>query len=166
MVELRSLNRVYQRGQQRIEVLHHIDLDVAQGEFVALMGPSGSGKTALLNVIGGLDSQTEGRLVVAGERICQLGQGTLARWRAAHVGFVVSVRRRPVDFSLPFAEAVQSWGSCWPAHGARRRLISGRTSSITASSTMVLTGAASRRSSSCAVVSPSRPTSATRTFLP
>jgi putative ABC transport system ATP-binding protein len=79
---------VYQRGRQRIEVLHHIDLDVAPGEFVALMGPSGSGKTTLLNLIGGLDSPTEGTLAVAGERIDQLGQGALARWRATHVGFV------------------------------------------------------------------------------
>ena len=69
-------------------MLHHIDLDVAPGEFVALMGPSGSGKTTLLNLIGGLDTPTEGTLSVAGERIDQLGQGALARWRAAHVGFV------------------------------------------------------------------------------
>ena len=88
LVEIRSLSKVYQRGRQRIEVLHHIDLDVAPGEFVALMGPSGSGKTTLLNLIGGLDSPTEGTLAVAGERIDQLGQGALARWRAAHVGFV------------------------------------------------------------------------------
>ena len=88
LVEIRSLSKVYQRGRQRIEVLHHINLDVAQGEFVALMGPSGSGKTTLLNLIGGLDTPTEGTLSVAGERIDELGQGALARWRAAHVGFV------------------------------------------------------------------------------
>ena len=88
LVEIRSLSKVYQRGRQRIEVLHHIDLEVAPGEFVALMGPSGSGKTTLLNLIGGLDSPTEGTLAVAGERIDRLGQGALARWRATHVGFV------------------------------------------------------------------------------
>ena len=88
LVQIRSLSKVYQRGRQRIEVLHHINLDVVQGEFVALMGPSGSGKTTLLNLIGGLDSPTEGTLAVAGERIDQLGQGALARWRATHVGFV------------------------------------------------------------------------------
>ena len=88
LVEIRSLSKVYVRGRQRIEVLHHIDLDVAEGEFVALMGPSGSGKTTLLNLIGGLDSPTDGTLVVAGERIERLAQGALARWRAAHVGFV------------------------------------------------------------------------------
>ena len=88
LVQIRSLSKVYQRGRQRIEVLHHIDLEVAPGEFVALMGPSGSGKTTLLNLIGGLDSPTEGTLAVAGERIDRLGQGALARWRATHVGFV------------------------------------------------------------------------------
>ena len=88
LVEIRSLSKVYERGRQRIEVLHHIDMDVQEGDFVALMGPSGSGKTTLLNLIGGLDSPTEGSLTVAGERIERLTQGQLARWRAAHVGFV------------------------------------------------------------------------------
>ncbi len=88
LVEIRNLSKVYQRGKQRLEVLHHIDLEVAQGDFVALMGPSGSGKTTLLNLIGGLDSPTEGEITVAGERIERLGEGALARWRAAHVGFV------------------------------------------------------------------------------
>jgi len=88
LVEIRNLSKVYQRGKQRIEVLHHINLQVAQGDFVALMGPSGSGKTTLLNLIGGLDSATEGEITVAEKRIDRLGQGQLARWRAANVGFV------------------------------------------------------------------------------
>ena len=88
LVEIENLSKVYERGKQRLEVLHHINLEVAQGDFVALMGPSGSGKTTLLNLIGGLDSPTDGRIAVAGKRIDQLGQGQLARWRAGHVGFV------------------------------------------------------------------------------
>jgi putative ABC transport system ATP-binding protein len=88
LVEIANLSKVYQRGRQKIEVLHHINLTVTQGDFVALMGPSGSGKTTLLNLIGGLDSPTDGTITVAGERIDQLGQGALARWRATHVGFV------------------------------------------------------------------------------
>jgi putative ABC transport system ATP-binding protein len=88
LVEIRNLSKVYVRGKQKLEVLHHVDLDIAQGDFLALMGPSGSGKTTLLNLIGGLDSPTEGTLTVAGERIDRLGQSQLARWRAAHVGFV------------------------------------------------------------------------------
>ncbi|MGH8142764.1 MAG: ABC transporter ATP-binding protein [Steroidobacteraceae bacterium] len=76
------------RGKQKLEVLHHVNLDIAQGDFLALMGPSGSGKTTLLNLIGGLDSPTEGTITVAGQRIDQLGQSQLARWRASKVGFV------------------------------------------------------------------------------
>jgi putative ABC transport system ATP-binding protein len=69
-------------------VLHNINLDIQQGEFLALMGPSGSGKSTLLNLIGGLDSPTEGIIAVSRKRIDQLSEGELARWRAAHVGFV------------------------------------------------------------------------------
>ena len=58
LIEIRDLSKVYERGKQKVEVLHHIDLDVEQGDFLALMGPSGSGKTTLLNLIGGLDVPT------------------------------------------------------------------------------------------------------------
>ncbi|MGH8181143.1 MAG: ABC transporter ATP-binding protein [Steroidobacteraceae bacterium] len=88
LVEIRSLSKVYVRGKQKLEVLHHVDLDIGKGDFLALMGPSGSGKTTLLNLIGGLDSPTEGTLAVGGKRIDRLGQSELARWRASNVGFV------------------------------------------------------------------------------
>src|SRR6201995_3192541 len=88
LVEIRKLSKVYERGKEKIEVLHHVDLDIEKGDFLALMGPSGSGKTTLLNLIGGLDSPTEGTLSVAGRRIDDLGEGALAKWRAANVGFV------------------------------------------------------------------------------
>jgi len=88
LVEIRNLSKVYVRGKQKLEVLHHVNLDIAQGDFLALMGPSGSGKTTLLNLIGGLDSPTDGTITVAGQRIDRLGQSELARWRAGHVGFV------------------------------------------------------------------------------
>ena len=88
LVEIRNLSKTYERGKQRVEVLHHIDLDIEEGDFVALMGPSGSGKTTLLNLIGGLDSPTDGRIAVGGERIESLGEDALAKWRASNVGFV------------------------------------------------------------------------------
>ncbi len=88
LVEIRNVSKVYERGRQKVEVLHHIDLDIAKGEFLALMGPSGSGKTTLLNLIGGLDSPTEGSIAVGGERIDRLGEGALAKWRAGNVGFI------------------------------------------------------------------------------
>ena len=91
LVEIRNVSKVYTRGTQKVEVLHHIDLDIAKGDFLALMGPSGSGKTTLLNLIGGLDSPTEGSVTVAGQRIDKLGQGALSKWRASNVGFIFQV---------------------------------------------------------------------------
>ena len=88
LIEIRDLSKIYQRGKQRLEVLHHIDLDVEQGDFLALMGPSGSGKTTLLNLIGGLDLPSGGSISVGGRRIDELGATALAKWRAATVGFV------------------------------------------------------------------------------
>ncbi|NCC29861.1 MAG: ATP-binding cassette domain-containing protein, partial [Gammaproteobacteria bacterium] len=55
LVAIRGVSKVYERGRQRIEVLHHVDLDIPDGDFLALMGPSGSGKSTLLNMIAGLD---------------------------------------------------------------------------------------------------------------
>ncbi|MDF3980545.1 ABC transporter ATP-binding protein [Luteibacter sp. PPL201] len=88
LIEINDLSKVYERGRQKVEVLHGVNLAIAEGDFLALMGPSGSGKTTLLNLIGGLDTPTGGSLSVAGERIDRMSGGQLARWRAAHVGFV------------------------------------------------------------------------------
>ena len=88
LIEIRDLSKVYERGKQKVEVLHHINLNINEGDFLALMGPSGSGKTTLLNLVGGLDTPTGGSIAVAGQRIDQLGAGALARWRASNVGFV------------------------------------------------------------------------------
>ena len=88
LVQLRNLTKTYERGKQKVEVLHHIDLDIAKGEFVALMGPSGSGKTTLLNLIGGLDSPTQGTIVVGEDTISALSEDALARWRSSNVGFI------------------------------------------------------------------------------
>jgi putative ABC transport system ATP-binding protein len=88
LVSLRNLTKTYQRGPERVEVLHGIDLDIQQGDFAALMGPSGSGKTTLLNLIGGLDSPTDGTIDVGGQRIDTMRAGQLSAWRSNHVGFV------------------------------------------------------------------------------
>ena len=88
IVSLRNVVKGYVRGKQRVEVLHGVDLEVAAGEFLALMGPSGSGKTTVLNLIGGLDSPDKGEVVVCGERLDQLSSGKLAKWRARNVGFI------------------------------------------------------------------------------
>ena len=88
MVRVHDVTKVYERGKQKIEVLHGLTLEIPKGDFVALMGPSGSGKTTLLNLIGGLDKPTSGEITVGGRRIDQLGSGQLANWRAHNVGFV------------------------------------------------------------------------------
>lgn len=88
LVTLRNISKTYQRGPEKVQVLHGIDLDIERGDFVALMGPSGSGKTTLLNLIGGLDSPSGGEISIEGQRIDQLGGGQLSTWRSHHVGFV------------------------------------------------------------------------------
>jgi putative ABC transport system ATP-binding protein len=88
IVSIKNVVKRYTRGKQKVEVLHGIDLEVATGEFVALMGPSGSGKTTLLNLIGGLDRPDQGEVNVAGQRIDRLSSGQLAKWRARNIGFI------------------------------------------------------------------------------
>jgi len=88
LVKVANLHKVFRRGSERIDVLKGTNLTIPEGDFVALMGPSGSGKTTLLNLIGGLDTPTEGSVVVGDERVDRLSAGRLARWRARHIGFV------------------------------------------------------------------------------
>jgi putative ABC transport system ATP-binding protein len=88
LIRIRGLAKSYHRGEQDIAVLLGIDLDVAAGEFVALMGPSGSGKSTLLNLIAGIDKPSAGTIQIGGVDIATLGEGELADWRAAHVGFI------------------------------------------------------------------------------
>ncbi len=88
LVSIRNLHKTYQRGPEKVDVLNGLDIDIEEGDFVALMGPSGSGKTTLLNLIGGLDSPTSGEIAVSGTRIDSMGSGKLAQWRSNNVGFV------------------------------------------------------------------------------
>ncbi len=88
IVRVDSLHKSFRRGSESIDVLIDLSLEVAQGEFLALMGPSGSGKTTLLNLIAGLDQPTRGTIRVGKETISSMSEGQLARWRTRHVGFV------------------------------------------------------------------------------
>jgi putative ABC transport system ATP-binding protein len=88
LVRVRGVHKTFSRGGEKIDVLQGLDLEVARGEFLALMGPSGSGKSTLLNLIGGLDRPTAGTIEVGGERIDGLSDAKLTAWRARHVGFV------------------------------------------------------------------------------
>ena len=88
IVEINNLTKTYRRGVQVIPVLEDITLDIADGEFLALMGPSGSGKSTLLNIIAGIDKADRGAVNVAGVDISALSEAELAHWRSINVGFV------------------------------------------------------------------------------
>ena len=88
LVSIHGLHKVYHRGGERIDVLQGVDLEIPAGDFLALMGPSGSGKTTLLNLIGGLDTPSEGSITVGGDRIDNMSGSRLSAWRARHIGFV------------------------------------------------------------------------------
>jgi putative ABC transport system ATP-binding protein len=87
-VLIRNLCKSYRRGSQLIPVLEDLSLEIATGEFLALMGPSGSGKSTLLNLIAGIDKPDSGTILVKGQDITSLGERELAAWRASSVGFI------------------------------------------------------------------------------
>jgi len=87
-VNVQNVVKIYQRDSQQIKVLDGLNLEVPQGEFLALMGPSGSGKTTLLNLIAGIDRATSGKVWVAGTDLTPLSEGELAKWRSRNVGFI------------------------------------------------------------------------------
>jgi putative ABC transport system ATP-binding protein len=88
MVDVQGVRKIYKRDSQEITVLDGIELQVPEGEFVALMGPSGSGKSTLLNLIAGIDRPSAGKVVVAGTDVAQLSESQLAEWRSHNVGFI------------------------------------------------------------------------------
>jgi putative ABC transport system ATP-binding protein len=88
MARLVGLSKCFVKGKEPIVVFDRLDLAIPQGDFVAVMGPSGSGKTTLLNLLGGIDYPDSGEVHVGGTRIDRLGEGRLARWRGANIGFI------------------------------------------------------------------------------
>jgi putative ABC transport system ATP-binding protein len=88
LVRISDVHKHFTRGGERIDVLKGVNLDIPEGDFLALMGPSGSGKTTLLNLMGGLDSPSSGSATVAGVEISRLGGSGLSKWRSQNIGFV------------------------------------------------------------------------------
>jgi putative ABC transport system ATP-binding protein len=88
VVEARGVNKVFKRDAFQVTALDNVTIEIAAGEFLALMGPSGSGKTTLLNMIAAIDRPTSGELKVLGANIFNLSDGDSARWRNTHVGYV------------------------------------------------------------------------------
>jgi putative ABC transport system ATP-binding protein len=150
LVTVRDLHKVFQRGGQRIDVLQGVNLDIPEGDFLALMGPSGSGKTTLLNLIGGLDTPTEGSITVAGDRIDKLSGGKLSAWRARHIGFVfqlynllpVLTAARNVELPLLLTRLGRRTG------GSASRWRCARSASATACTTIRASSPAARSSGS------------------
>src|SRR4029078_592638 len=94
LVQIRNVQKHFTRGSERIEVLRGVNLDIPQGDFLALMGPAGSGKTTLLNLLGGLDRPSGGQVQVGNSTISDMNGGALSRWRAQTIAFVCQLYTR------------------------------------------------------------------------
>jgi putative ABC transport system ATP-binding protein len=88
IIRLQGVTKIYRRGSVDVPVLRRLDLEVARGEFLALMGPSGSGKSTILNLVSGIDTPTDGRVIVAGIDLGGLDASGLAGFRSRHIGFI------------------------------------------------------------------------------
>jgi putative ABC transport system ATP-binding protein len=88
VVQVRSVSKIFKRDAFEVTALDDVSIDIAKGEFLALMGPSGSGKTTLLNMIAAIDRPTSGELLVQGQDIFRFSDSQIARWRNEHIGYV------------------------------------------------------------------------------
>ena len=88
LARLEDVSRTYQKGKEKVEVLHNLDLQIPTGDFIAIMGPSGSGKTTLLNLLGGLDRPTSGTIHVGGAELTAMSNSQLSHWRSTNIGFI------------------------------------------------------------------------------
>jgi putative ABC transport system ATP-binding protein len=88
LARLTKVSRIYQKGKEKVDVLHELDLEIEKGDFIAIMGPSGSGKTTLLNLLGGLDKPTSGTVTVGDAELSSMSNNQLSHWRSSHVGFI------------------------------------------------------------------------------
>ena len=88
LIKIENMSKEYPMGMRKFKALKEINLNFEKGEFTGIVGPSGSGKTTLLNIIGSLDSQTAGSVIVNGLSIAELNAGNSARLRSKHIGFI------------------------------------------------------------------------------
>ena len=88
LFELNKVAKRFTKGKETISIFNDLTMNIKQGDFMAIMGPSGSGKTTLLNLLGGVDQPSEGEIMFDGQRIDNLSEGQLAKWRANNIGFI------------------------------------------------------------------------------
>lgn len=88
LATLTGVSKTYQKGKEKVEVLHNLDIDIPAGDFIAIMGPSGSGKTTLLNLLGGLDKPTAGTVRVGDSELSSMSNSQLSNWRSTNIGFI------------------------------------------------------------------------------
>ena len=88
IVELKNVSKTYKIGENEFKALKNIDLELNKGEFVVILGPSGAGKSTLLNLIGGMDTPTEGSIKIDGEEISKYTEIKLSEYRAENIGFI------------------------------------------------------------------------------
>lgn len=88
IVELKNVSKTYKIGESEFKALKNIDLELNKGEFVVILGPSGAGKSTLLNLIGGMDTPTEGSIKIDGEEISKYTESKLSEYRAENIGFI------------------------------------------------------------------------------
>ena len=88
LIVIRNVSRRYVRGVDDVHALENVSLVLHASRFIAFMGPSGSGKSTLLNLVSGIDRPNQGDVFVAGQRLNDLTEDELARWRARHVGLI------------------------------------------------------------------------------
>ncbi len=88
IVELKNVSKIYSTGEKEFKAIDNIDLDINKGEFVVILGPSGAGKSTLLNLIGGMDSPTNGSIKIDGEEISKYNENQLSEYRAENIGFI------------------------------------------------------------------------------
>ena len=88
IVELKNVSKIYNTGEKEFKALDNVDLSINSGEFVVILGPSGAGKSTLLNLIGGMDTPSQGNIEIDGEDISKYNENQLSEYRAENIGFI------------------------------------------------------------------------------
>lgn len=120
-VRAAALHKAYQDGSRRVEVLRGADLEVAAGEFIAVVGPSGCGKSTLLHLLGALDVADQGDVEIGGTRLSSLSPPEAARFRNRTIGFVFQFQELLADFDALENVMMPARIAGWPVAEARKR---------------------------------------------